>query len=383
MRWASVPSPAHRLALLQLAETAARERPDSPAVQAALAGALEALGRQAEALDRLASACERFPDEEKLHSDLASALAKAGRIEAALDRARRWQGRPWATKLEFRLLLRTGRIELLAGREAALDRSDPADPDLLDYRAIRWRAAPEALLRACDEVLAADPKAMHAVHHKALALALLGEREAASELMALDRFLHLCDLEPPQPFASPEAFNGELGGEISANPTLHSDPAGHATRNGQRTAAFPLPGDRAGPALVTAIKRKVAEYAQSLAGDHPLVAARPSEARFTPWALLFRGAGRQLLHHHPAPWLTGVYYVAAPDGPERPGALRIGGLPGWTGARPPWPVVDVEPVPGRLILFPSYVAHETLPTGSDETRISVAFDVADAGRGRL
>lgn len=377
MRWASIPSPAHRLALLQLAETAALERPDSPAIQAALAGALEALGRQSEALDRLGSACERFPDEEKLHSDLASALAKAGRIEAALERARLWEGRPWATKLEFRLLLRTGRTGLLAEREAALDQADPADPELLDYRALRWRGTPEALLRGSDDVLAADPKAMHALHHKALALALLGDREAASGLMALDRFLDVSDLELPEPFDSLEAFNGELREEILANPTLHADPAGHATRKGRRTAAFPLPGDRAGPALVTAIRRKVADYASSLVGDHPFVAARPDEARFTPWALVFRGAGHQVLHHHPGPWLTGVYYVAAPDGPERPGALRIGGLPGWTEARPPWPVIDVEPVPGRLILFPSYVPHETLATGSDETRISVAFDVAD------
>jgi tetratricopeptide (TPR) repeat protein len=380
MRWASVPSPAHRLALLQLAETAERERPDSPAVQAALAGALEALGRQEEALDRLASACDRFPEAERLHSDLGSALAKAGRIEAALEQARLWEGRPWAAKLEFRLLLRSGRTGLLAEREAALASADPADPDLLDYRAARLRDRPEALLRASDEVLAADPRSMHALHHKAVALALLGESEAATGLMALDRFLQVSALGLPEGFRSMAEFNRELGGEIAANPTLHADPAGHATRKGLRTAAFPLPGDRAGPALVAAIRRKVADYAESLAGDHPFVAARPDQARFTAWALLFRDSGRQLLHHHPGQWLTGVYYVAAPAGPERPGALRVGSLPGWARARPPWPVIDVEPVPGRLVLFPSFVPHETLPTGSDETRISVAFDVADAGR---
>ncbi len=380
MRWASVPTPSHRLALLQLAETAEGERPGSPAIQAALAGALEGLGRQDEALDRMTAACARFPDEEKLHLDLASALAKAGRIEAALDQARRWQGRRWATKLEFRLLSRTGRTELLAEREGALADADPADPDLLDYRALRWRGTPDALLKGCDEALAADPAAMYAVHHKAVALALLGDGEAAARLMALDRFVHVCDLPPPEPFATREALNGELREAILANPTLHADPAGHATRQGQRTAAFPLPGDRAGPALVAAIKRQVADYAASLAGDHPFVAARPTEARFTAWALVFRGGGHQALHFHPGPWLTGVYYVAAPEGSERPGALRVGGLPGWTAASPPWPVIDVEPVPGRLILFPSYVPHETLPTGSDQTRISVAFDVADVRR---
>lgn len=380
MRWANVPSPAHRLALLKLAERGARERPDVPALQSVLAGALEALGRQDEALERLSAACESFPREEKLHSDLASALAKAGRTEEALAQARRWQGKPWASKLEFRLLLRTGRTASLAELEPALENVDPADPDLLDYRASRWRAEPGALLGASEAVLEAAPGAMHAVYHKALALALLDRRDEAVGLMALDRFLHVSELPVPEGFASLEAFNAELGRAIVANPTLHADPAGHATRQGLRTGAFPLPGDRAGAALIASIRRSVEDYAESLAGDHPFVSARPGEARFTPWALVFRSVGHQALHHHPGPWLTGVYYVAAPGGIERPGALRIGGLPPWVSARPPWPVIDVEPVPGTLVLFPSYVPHETLPTGSDETRISVAFDVTDARR---
>ncbi|MEJ0041812.1 MAG: putative 2OG-Fe(II) oxygenase [Rhizomicrobium sp.] len=35
----------------------------------------------------------------------------------------------------------------------------------------------------------------------------------------------------------------------------------------------------------------------------------------------------------------------------------------------------IEPVPGRLVLFPSYVSHATELTGIDGARISVAFDV--------
>jgi predicted Zn-dependent protease len=66
------------MALLQLAETTEGERPDSPAIQAALAGALDGPGRQDEALDRLTAACARFPDEEKLQPGLASALATTG-----------------------------------------------------------------------------------------------------------------------------------------------------------------------------------------------------------------------------------------------------------------------------------------------------------------
>jgi hypothetical protein len=88
-----------------------------------------------------------------------------------------------------------------------------------------------------------------------------------------------------------------------------------------------------------------------------------------------------LLHHHPGCWLTGVYYVSARrDDPvaeaPRPGMIRIGALPAWAGVEPPWPVLEVEPVPGTLLLFPSFVPHETVPPGDGAERISVAFDVA-------
>ncbi len=41
----------------------------------------------------------------------------------------------------------------------------------------------------------------------------------------------------------------------------------------------------------------------------------------------------------------------------------------------PWGVRDIRPAPGRLVLFPSFVPHATLPTKSPEPRICVAFDV--------
>lgn len=380
MRWVSIPSPAQRAAILQMAERAASARPDAPGVHLAWASALEGAGEQDLALERLEVACSLFPTDETLHSAFAETLARAGRIEEGLAQVARWPGAAWAAKLEFRLLMRAARFERLEDREAAVAESDPADPDLLEYRALKWRDRPEELLRACDDVLAHDPGAMHALYHKALALARLSRAEEAAETMGLDRYLRVMPLGAPPRFGDESAFLAELEKEIEANPTLHSDPAGHATRKGRRTLTFPLPGDSAGAALIAAIREKVADYAASLAGDHPFVAARPSHATLKSWALIFDSRGRQALHHHPGPWLTGVYYVAAPVGNIRPGALRIGSVPDWVGRPPPWKAIDVEPVPGTLVLFPSFVPHETLPTGSDETRISVAFDVAAAGR---
>lgn len=363
-----------------MAEDAARARPDAPGVQLAWANALEGAGRPDSALDRLEAACGLFPADEALHAAFASALTRTGRIEAGLAQVGRWNGTDWATKLEFRLLMRSGRSERLEEREAALAKADPADPDLLEYRALKWRDRPEALLRACEEVLAHDPGAMHALYRKALALVQLGRDDEAAETMGLDRFLRILRLGAPPPFEDEPGFRAALEKEIVDNPTLHSDPAGHATRKGRRTLTFPLPGDAAGAALIGAIRDGVADYAAGLAGDHPFVEARPERATLKSWALIFDSRGHQVLHHHPGPWLTGVYYVTAPRGAVRPGALRIGSLPEWIGRPAPWRTIDLEPEPGTLILFPSFVPHETLPTGSDEVRISVAFDVAAADR---
>ena len=318
-----------------------------------------------------------------MHEELAHALGTLGEVEAALACARGREA-AWAPVFAFTLLARQGRRSETIELEAAVAAVRPADPNLLESRAKRARGDPGALLRLCEEVLSHDPGSAHALHYKAVALAQLGRRDEAAGLMGLDRFLTVAPLPAPPGFGGEEAFREAVREEIIVNPSLHPDPVGHATRSGLRTRHFPAAGDRAATALVESIRAAVESYAGALAGDHPFVRARPDRATLTPWALLFRGSGHQVAHHHPGCWLTGVYYVSArrdsPDpGPQHPGAIRIGILPDWTGTEPPWPVVEVDPVPGTLLLFPSFVPHETVPPGEGAERISVAFDVAAAG----
>lgn len=272
--------------------------------------------------------------------------------------------------------MKHGRLEEARAYEDAVAAIDPADFSLIELRAKRLRGAPSALLRLAEAALAHDPGAGHAIYYKAVALAQLGRRDDARETMALDQFLSIT--APPAPLADVAAFNETVRQEILANPTLHADPAGHATRRGLRTGTYPQPGDRASAELTRSIRTTIGAYAAALEGEHPFVRARPRSATFACWALVFREAGHQIAHHHPEPWLTGVYYVSAPDGTPRPGAIRIGILPEWAGVEPPWGVRIVEPEPGTLILFPSFVPHDTVPTGSTEERISIAFDVKSA-----
>lgn len=349
----------------------------------ALGRALSGAGEIEEAASLLDRACRRFPDVEALHEELANVLARLGEVEAALACAR-GRDAEWAPIFVFTLLARQGRRSETVGLEAAVAAVRPADPNLLESRAKRARGDPDALLRLCEEVLDRDPGSAHAIYYKAVALARLGRRDESAELMGLDRFLKAAPLPAPPGFGGDEAFRESVRAEIMANSSLHTDPVGHATRSGLRTRHFPAAGDRSAGALVEALRTAVAAYADALAGDHPFVRARPDRATLNPWALIFRGAGHQVAHHHPGCWLTGVYYVSARrdppgPGPIHPGAIRIGILPDPPEIEPPWPVLEIEPVPGTLLLFPAFVPHETVPPGDGGERISVAFDVTAAG----
>lgn len=382
MRWASPRTPGHRLAAVALARSAIAHDADRPASQLALARALAGAGKLEEAASGLRQACARLPDHEPYYEELAYVLARLGDVEAAFTCART-RDAPWASVFVFKLLVRQGRRAETVALEAEVAAVKPADPDLLNSRVRRTRDDPEKLLCLCEAVLRHDPGAAHALHYKAVALAQLGRNEEAAALMGLDRFLRIAPLPTPPGFGGEGAFGDALRTEILANPSLQGDPAGHATRSGLRTRIFPAAGDRAAPVLIGAIRAAVDAYAGALSGDHPFVQTRPPRATLTQWALVFRGAGHQLPHHHPGCWMTGVYYVSArqrvsrPDAPC-PGMIRIGILPDWAGVAPPWPVLEIEPVPGTLLLFPSFVPHETMPPGDGAERLSVAFDVASA-----
>ncbi|MEO7178390.1 MAG: tetratricopeptide repeat protein, partial [Allosphingosinicella sp.] len=193
--WASPRSATQRIALAGLARAATRNHPQNPSLALALGEALGGAGMPAEAVTALAEACRLFPTDDALHEALAVALSRAGDIEEALDIARAWSGTRWAGRFAFKLLRRQGRLAEAAGFESAIAAHFPADPDLLEARAERARKSPDALLRLAEDVLSADPAAMHAVYYKAVALAQLGRGKDAAELMGIDRFLSVANLQ--------------------------------------------------------------------------------------------------------------------------------------------------------------------------------------------
>lgn len=134
--------------------------------------------------------------------------------------------------------------------------------------------------------------------------------------------------------------------------------------------------------LRAAIVDAVAAYREQLPSidpNHPLLRhRRDRRIRFSgSWSVRLRGAGFHANHVHPQGWISSAFYVGLPehsqDDSAEAGWLKIGEPP--TGLAPDLgPTQMIEPRVGRLVLFPSWMWHGTIPFGHGE-RLSVAFDV--------
>jgi hypothetical protein len=94
-----------------------------------------------------------------------------------------------------------------------------------------------------------------------------------------------------------------------------------------------------------------------------------------------RPHGFHINHVHQLGWLSSACHIELPAAVEqsedRQGWLKFG-EPG-VATQPALPPEHfVKPEPGRLVLFPSYMWHGTVPFEGDQDRLTVAFDVIPA-----
>ena len=85
-------------------------------------------------------------------------------------------------------------------------------------------------------------------------------------------------------------------------------------------------------------------------------------------------------HFHSKGWLSSACHIELPsvvDGDGKEGWLAFG-APAFEGVQPLPPDHYEKPQPGRLVLFPSYMWHGTVPFSGTESRLTIAFDVVPA-----
>ncbi len=111
---------------------------------------------------------------------------------------------------------------------------------------------------------------------------------------------------------------------------------------------------------------------------HPLLRHRDAPVTIAgSWSVRLTASGFHVNHIHPGGLLSSACYISLPEtiGGEdsRDGWLELGRPPRELGVALE-PLASIEPRPGRLALFPSFLFHGTRPFRDGE-RLTVAFDV--------
>lgn len=172
----------------------------------------------------------------------------------------------------------------------------------------------------------------------------------------------------------------ELADRLRALHRMRSAPLGQSVRGGTQTRGRLFDrSDRAILGLRDALQNALDRYVARLPLDptHPLLRHRDRKLKVDGgWSVRLTKEGFHVPHLHPAGVVSSACYVVVPplDPSTQEGWLEIG--------RPPSdllldlaPLMTVQPRPGTVVLFPSFLYHGTRPFAAGE-RLSVAFDAA-------
>jgi uncharacterized protein (TIGR02466 family) len=278
-------------------------------------------------------------------------------------------------------------LTLTGKPKAALSMLRPAIHDQVDDPRL-WRVYGIALgmtneleagIAALRRALVLAPGDVWSRAYLAVQLHALGSGDTAADGFDYDE---LITEEVPSPATegwSKTEFVAALATHVLQHPTLQWEAPFKATLGGWQTenlADDQVPVVRSLIAILRdRITRALREWAEGLEPEP----ARES-LKIAAWGVVMDDGGSQMPHVHPVGVLSGVYYVAIPEQHGAAGALRFTRMLPWIQARPG--VRDshryVYPVPGKLVMFPSYFWHETVPFEGPGKRVSIAFDVLPA-----
>ena len=315
----------------------------------------EAGGQAEKGADLLALAAERMPDEPALLMAAAQAALERDRLDEAerlaLAAERRAPGMPGVLNQLAIVLLACGKADLaLAKARKGLELA-PGNQSLWGWAATAARAVGDPLY---------------------------------GELYDYDAMVGVYEIEPPAGWASLDAYLADLAAALNRIHVYNEHPANQSLRHGSQTT-YRLTGsdDPAIQGFFRAIDKPIRQHIARMGeGTDPVRSRKTGGYRIEgAWSVRLRPGGFHKDHFHPEGWLSSAFYVETPDhaldSAEKQGWIRFGQPPYRTD--PPLRAEHfVRPKPGRLVLFPSYMWHGTVPFTTDERRLTIAFDAVPA-----
>ena len=252
-----------------------------------------------------------------------------------------------------------------------------------------WVNFAETLLRAGD-ASAAIAKAQKAselnpFHQGAYAMMgiayeALGD-ERASYLNDYEGLVQIFDVAPPEGYGDITDFNRDLNVYLDDLHRRRQEVVGATLRGGTQTVGHLFNRDHGLIKLLrAAIEKSMADYIGAMGEDgrHPFLSRKSRKFGYSgAWSSRLRDGGFHENHYHAKGWVSSAYYVSLPDpmgdAASKEGWLKFGEPSFDAGLAQPIRRT-VQPRPGALVLFPSYLWHGTIPFRSQSDRVTVAFD---------
>ena len=328
--------------------------PGDPGLELVRSIVLEYAGDAARALSCVEAGLSAAPDDVALLRQAARLHARAG------DTRRAWE---------------------LAGRAASLAPSERM-PRITLCEAALADGRPDQAEACAAALYGEDTTDQYALALLATSWRLLGDARYAV-LYDYRAFVDVQRLETPPGWQSLDDWLRALAAELEGLHCFRSHPLEQSVRWGSQ---LPLAAAELERPVIAALFARIAvtldRYRLRLGqGADPVRSRNTAGAEISgAWSIRLESGGHHTDHVHQG-WFSSACYITVPASVAADGAhagwLRFGkpGIP----TRPTLEADHfVQPMPGRLVLFPAYMWHGVEPFEGPEARLSVAFDVVPA-----
>jgi tetratricopeptide (TPR) repeat protein len=274
---------------------------------------------------------------------------------------------PWADKLE----------EKAAGQPADAYLADSLQ--FLCIRAGRWERAEQLL----QQQLAREP-GNQIIWAKLSVVWRMLDDPREHWLCNYDRFVMVTEV-PSITGLTPVDYAREVAGVLDPLHQSRHAPGDQTLRGGTQTSGelFARPEKEIQDfrkALLQAASERIAQLPDD--PEHPFLRRKSTRLQIVgSWSVRLQSHGHHVNHMHNEGWMSSAYYARMPaldaEARERHEGWIQFGVPPDNYGMELTPRRIVEPGEGRLVLFPSYMWHGTIPFSSGD-RLTAAFDYQPA-----
>jgi Putative 2OG-Fe(II) oxygenase len=365
---------------ITLLRKALEKQPNNPGLHAGLGKEFMKCNMFRDAVDSYEFAAAQAPDDFVAWASLARGYLELDRPEAALDACRRGE----AQGLSAAMLFQRGRaFHKLARRddaEAAYLLAIKTSTHLDALRALLQFMAQEPdgrrLLNFCEALPQPYKDEALVRANRAIALSRVGRADEALQIVDLHRHVARVPFVPPPQFGGIEQFNSQLADDILADraPSKRGGCDVNYRPRFQQSATL--------LALREFIKSTFNDYLGEARdrGLDAIMPPPPTAGTLVVASVVLREEAHNGEHVHPGGYISAVYHVRVPDSvaeaSDDRGALVLGCCEKYTGGYEPcWGTRYMKPVAGTLVIFPSHIFHDVVPSRTHLPRISVAADL--------